>query len=437
MGKFDDEMWDLNPNSVSLPSLHRPRSSKSNTFNGLMMELFNAESTGVKKRPKTIHVYGMDNKKAENDFLDLLSRSRGESKQARSPLQEKNLNTSRPESAKTVDLLDMEVLLSSQSQKTVPIEDGINLLQSDHDYSNELARLVPHTSNGYEMEELQSQISTVTLENEDLITKRSATLPSISSVPDKECTRLTKSAGSVGIDEESVADSEEEPELLSTSLYSQSIRGSRSSTVNLFEQNRTFDTSILVDQGKVVYDYTLIEEDNSESQLTNVNIQAEDFVKDDSEVYNVEHESIELPNECDIEYSRGLAEDTQPQLQSQNSTCQAPHSSNNIYNHNSQQNNICGEISDKISHDKFTNANPGITGEYANAKVKDSPEMADQVLPDAPALVFPLSYLTSRERKRKTSLADLCSKTNRARLPPRVGLSKKMKVDSLHDYLKK
>ncbi|CUM45059.1 uncharacterized protein AC631_01347 [Debaryomyces fabryi] len=438
MGKFDDEMWDLNPNSIGLPSLHRPRSSKNNTMNGLMMNLFNAESTGVKKRPKTIHVYGMDNKKVENDFLDLLSRSKADSKPARGPLQEKDLNTSRPESAKTIDLLDMGVLLSSRSQKTVPIEDGINLLQSDHNYPNEMAGLVPHTSNGYEMEELQSQISTVTLENEDLFTKRSVTLPHMRSVSDKGCTRLTKSAGTDEIDDESVADSEDEPELLSTSLSSQSRKGSRSSTVNIFEQNRTFDTSVLADQEKIVYDDTLIEENNLDSQLTNVNIQAEDFVKDDSEVFSVEHESIEQPDDCDMEYSEESTRDIQPQLifQISTSSYQDLHNSNNISSHHSQQNKGSDKIIGNVPHDISTNVNPGGVDESTSAKAKHTPEMADAT-PNSSGPVLPPPYPSSRERKRKNSLADICSKTNRARLPPRVGLSKKMKVDSLHDYLKK
>lgn len=45
--------------------------------------------------------------------------------------------------------------------------------------------------------------------------------------------------------------------------------------------------------------------------------------------------------------------------------------------------------------------------------------------------------VTNRERKRKNTLAELCSKTNKAHLRPRVGLSKKIRVEPLHDYLAK
>lgn len=441
MGKFDDEMWDLNPNSISLPSLNRPRSSKNNTVNGLMMNLFSAESTtGVKKRPKTIHVYGMDNTKAGDDFLDLISRNKTSLKSARSPLQEKDLNTSRPESAKTIDLLDMGVLLSSQSQKTVPIEDGINLLQSDHDCPNEQARLVPQTSNGYEMDELQSQISTVTLENEDVPIKRSTTLPIMGVTPREGCTRLNKSAGAAEIDEESVADSEEEPELLSTALSSQSKKDSRSSTVNPFDQNRTFDTSIFVDHEKIAYDDTLMEVNDSESQFTNVNIQAEDFVKDDSEIFDIKHGSVESSNEGDMGYLDEALEDNQPLSQPRVSTLSArqdPHIINQTSGTHLPLSNICDKINEKVLHDISSDLRSEDTHESANMKSRDSRETADQEKYCIQAPVLPPSYPSNRERKRKTSLADICSKTNRARLPPRVGLSKRLKVDSLHDYLKK
>ncbi len=441
MGKFDDEMWDLNPNSIGLPSLHRPRSSKSNTVHDLMMNLFSAESsTGVKKRPKTIHVYGMDNNKAGHDFLDLISRSKANSKSAGSPLQQKDLNTSRPESAKTIDLLDMGVLLSSQSQKTVPIEDSINLLQSDHDCPNEQAGLVPQTSNGYEMDELQSQISTVTLENEDVSIKRSTTLPIMGMIPNEGVKRLTKSAGTADIDEESVADSEEEPELLSTSLSSQSRKDSRSSTVNPFGQNHTFDTSIFIDHEKVAYDETLTEVTASESQLTNVNIQAEDFAKDDSEIFNIEYGPVEPSNEGDIEYLNEAIEDNEPLPQPQISTSSAyqdPLITNNVGNTHLPLSNICHKINEKVLHDISSDIRCEDIHESANVKSRDIHETGDQEKHCIPAPVMPPSYPSNRERKRKTSLADICSKTNRARLPPRVGLSKKIKVDSLHDYLKK
>ena len=442
MGKFDDEMWDLNPNSIGLPSLHRPRSSKNNTVNGLMMNLFSAESTtGVKKRPKTIHVYGMDNTKAGDDFLDLIARNKASLKSARSPLQEKDLNTSRPESAKTIDLLDMGVLLSSQSQKTVPIEDGINLLQSDRDCPIEQARLVPQTSNGYEMDEIQSQISSVTLENEDVPIKRSTTLPIMGVTPSESFTRLTKSARTAEIDEESVADSEEEPELLSTALSSQSRKGSRSSTVNPFDQNRTFDTSIFVDHEKIAYDDTLMEVIDSESQFTNVNIQAEDLVKGGSEIFDIKHGSVESSNEGDImEYLDEALEDNQPLSQLRVSTpCarQDPHIINHIRDTHLPLSNICDKINEKVLNDISSDLRSEDTHESANMKSRDIRETADQEKHCIQAPVLPPSYPSNRERKRKTSLADICSKTNRARLPPRVGLSKKLKVDSLHDYLKK
>lgn len=441
MGKFDDEMWDLNPNSIGLPSLHRPRSSENNIVNGLMMNLFSAESTtGVKKRPKTIHVYGMDNTKAGDDFLDLISRNKASSKSARSPLQQKDLNTSRPESAKTIDLLDMGVLLSSQSQKTVPIEDGINLLQSDHDCPNVQAGLVPPTSNGYEMDELQSQISTVTLENEDIPIKRSTTLPVMGLTPNEGFTRLTKSAGTAEIDEESVADSEEEPELLSTDLSSQPRKYSRSSTINPFDQNRTFDTSIFADHEKIAYDDTLTEVIDSDSQLTNVNIQAEDFAKDDSEIFDIEHGSVKPSNEGDMESLDEALEDDQSVSQPQVSTSSAyqdPHITNNIRGTHLPLSNICDKINEKVLHDISSDIRSENTHESANVESRDIRETADQEKHCIPAPVLPPSYPSNRERKRKTSLADICSKTNRARLPPRVGLSKKLKVDSLHDYLKK
>ncbi|CUM64257.1 uncharacterized protein PRCAT00001854001 [Priceomyces carsonii] len=41
------------------------------------------------------------------------------------------------------------------------------------------------------------------------------------------------------------------------------------------------------------------------------------------------------------------------------------------------------------------------------------------------------------KRKRKASLGEICSKTNRNKLPLRVGLSRRNKVEPLHDYLKK
>lgn len=400
-----------------------------------MMNLFSAESSGVKKRPKTIHVYGMNNTKVGDDFLDLISRSKASSKSTRSPLQEKDINTPRPESAKTIDLLDIGVLLSSQSQKTVPIEDGINLLQSDYDCPNEKTGLVPLSSNGYEMDELQSQISTVTLENEDVPTRRSTTLPITGVASNEGCTRLIKSAGNAGIDEESVADSEEEPELLSTALSSQSRKDSRSSTVNPFDQNRTLDTSILVDHEKIAYDDTLTEVVDSESQFTNVNIQAEDFVKDDTEIFNIERQSVEPSNEGDMEYLDESLEDNQPLSQPQVSTSSA-YQDPPITNTQLPLSNICDKINEKVLHARSADVRSE-DQEFANVKSKDIPETSDQKKDCIPAPVLAPSYPSNRERKRKTSLADICSKTNRARLPPRVGLSKKLKVDSLHDYLKK
>ena len=439
MGKFDDEMWDLNPNSIGLPSLHRPKSSKNNTANGLLMDLFSAESTTtVKKRSKTIHVYGMNNTKAGDDFLDLISRNKASSKAARTPLQEKDLNTSRPESAKTIDLLDMGVLLSSQSQKTVPIEDGINLLQGNHDCPNEQAGLEPQVSNGYEVDELQSQISTVTLENEDAPIKRSVTLPIMGLTSTDDHARLTKSAGAAEIGEESVADSEEEPELLSTAL-SQSRKDSRSSTVNTFDQNRTLDTSLFISNEKIAYDDTLTEVIDSESQLTNANIQAEDFVKDNSEIFDLEHESVEPPNEGDIDYSDEALEDNQSLSHPHDSIPSAnqdPLIPNHISDSHLQLSNICDKINEKVLHDKSSDIISEETNENANVKPRDMRKI-DQENRYILAPILPLSYPSNRGRKRKTSLADICSKTNRARLPPRVGLSKKLKVDSLHDYLKK
>lgn len=428
MGRFDDDMWDLDANSISHPTLHRPRSSKNNTINGLVMNLFNAQATGGKKRSKTIHVYGMNNDKVGYDFLDIIARSKLNSKEsARAPLQEKDLNSTRPECPKTIDLLDMDLFLSTQSQNTIPIEDGIDLLQSGHTNPKNLTGLEPDTYNGCEMEDLQSQISTVTLDAQEIPAKRSQTMPVMDSKAKDGSSRLTKSAEHAGVDEEPVADSEDEPELLSTTASSQTRRNSRSSIEYDIYQNHTLDTSILFGQDKMIEDDDATEIIASESQLSNANIEAEDFFRDKSDVFGIEHEPNEKLNET-IRY----VEEEQHKYQLRplpttiTQSIKPSVTTNNVNSHTTLLTNLCNKVNDRIIDD-----------ESLETETEYTKNTAKQEIHNAPAAIIPSSYPSFTDRKRKPSLADICSKTNRARLAPRVGLSKKIKVDSLHDYLKK
>lgn len=424
MGRVDDNLWELNPHSTDARTLHRPRSMKNNVIYGL--NIFGLDNNGHKKRSKTVHVYGADSSKVNEDFLDIISRSKTNSKQSgRSPLQEIDMNTTESENTKSVDLIDMDQILTSQSQSAIPVENTINLLKRDTNESKQVIGPVPIASDDCEIDDIQSQISTVTLGTQDYHRQRPKTLPLMNEKLVESYGRPIMSAANVEIDDESVDNSEDEPELLSTSLVpSQSFRVSRSSTGNAPDENHTFNTSILPDDENKMEDNNSTEIIN-ESQLSNANIQAEDFIKDDYEMMDVPTEPI---SECfEIHESQNLqlnendhASQTSPTL---NSTVMRDRSS---FVKQSALTRLCSKVNDKIITDELK--------EMESPEIVETPtkQTEDQVTPKATA-----AYVSNRERKRKTTLSEICSKTNRARLPQRVGLSKKIKLDSLHDYLQK
>lgn len=556
MGRFDDNLWDVR--TPPKPSLFQNRTNSRAAQTDLISNLFKASSVArpgsagttpnndqpkMKKRPSTFHVYGLKNTLDDLDFLDIVGRSRRnrqlQSSGNRVPLGEidTNISKSTPKldksSGASCGLIDLKKLVSSQSLSSTPNglqrtsqHDSVSPIKGSDTYLHEVeaaGSAKPSTENEcIPVENGEDQLNS----DENAKDSNPTGLEKAKSNSDENFIRNKMSISEItnisqepprfvirhDIEDEAdeIANSEEEPEFLSTTISSNFSSRYSTSRVPVDE---TFDT---VDPADTIPNFEKASQQlRSQSQYESPGVESQEyfydsqlgneevFVHSSQSHYNTEHEygSVHEVGEYAMHevdeqpYSRPNEEYYEVIDETQSLNEVVDERIDNKTSSNSREQAIViededlysttkdtGEIRDSHeaqpeTSDESTSEETDKSKEAVQSKVVDhyekvidqskesideskesideskescaGPEISDEIdlagrftaeeklrdgcksekSPD-----FQEKVVNTKKRK-NVSLKEMCSRINQARLPSRVGLSKRVKIDSLHKNL--
>ena len=388
---IDDDLWDMMNSSSSRKPLKQPGSL-----------IFDVNLP--KKRPKSkIHIHGLNNE--SEDFLDLIGRST-KKKRIEDEIQiELNKKKDRPPLGKKIDLMSMSSLLSSQESQ----------LKSQSEVSKKLDRASQANEGERSSDEIQSH-------NEVETTSQYA------NQTDNNQGMATEDRGPKGILGASSDSAEVQVNvypshnlMLGETLSSEKQIVTEKTGINAQESEEEKKT---IPQNNVDGDYNEVN-DIEEGPGTTKSL-SPDLIDDSEDEPDIIIPSTEIMEQL-LSQVRQSHDEVVPSQTHDNSDYSVSTRGDNQGVEEADSNQTrdnTNELTASISKGSPTeNISPQLDTENSKAPSKDaSPAKATKV---------------PNTKRAKVSLASLCSKTNTSQISHRVGLSKRFRVDSLHNYLAK
>lgn len=451
-----------------------------------MNNLFNkvTDKTAKKKgRAKAIHIYGDNNGVSDGDLMNLLTNSKKSCKKDSSKkdvlmLREKSINIKQKSKNKPQVPNDHIKDTANTTINTLSTRDPLDLLgahslfrtliNEDMGMVKSGARLLANKENNLEFlsensiiranlnaEHLDNCLQSITepetkefcevVEEESLRTGRSDNVKKNAPIADV----LENNCKNFDMNDEAIDDSEEEHEILS--MLSELRNPRRSSTISLVE-------AISADKRAECVDSNHTNEHSQLSQVINYgNFQEEDlnFACGLSDIYINDGN---LPNKVPISIEHSDAIDSMNnnsrELDSTIKSQLSTPGTSQIISYIGEKEAALLTSQYSTNHQalsyylKELNPETLVSDQHENSILSETAQIDKRDTKESKANSASVDNLnlcrkgkqTERKlvsitRKRKSTLAEICDKTNRVKAPLRVGLSKRVKIDPLHNYL--
>ncbi|CAH2352302.1 hypothetical protein CLIB1423_06S03334 [[Candida] railenensis] len=393
---IDNDLWDI----MSSSSSRKPnKQSGSSIFNVNL----------PKKRPKSkIHIHGLNNE--SEDFLDLIGRST-KKKRIEDEIQiELNKKKDRPPLGKKIDLMSMSSLLSSQESQSKSQREPLTL-----------NRATSHTNDGVKSDKVQS-------ENEEEIAGEDDNEDDIQM---KIVTEDRRSKDALGISSDNAAvQLEAYPEqnsILGGILnYEKQVIPEESvnnTQENEEEEEEEEEVKETVHQRDADGDYN--EADDIEDLPVSTNSLSPDLIDDSEDEPDIIIPSTEVMEQLSSQIRRSHDE--------------VPNQTHDDFDHSVPATSVIqGAQKEAPNSTKYKQIDlvPAISKESTAKNISPDFDTETSERQSKGTSSIKVTKVTI-PKKAKVSLASLCSKTNNSQISHRVGLSKKFRVDSLHNYLTK